>query len=72
MKLILMTLITIGASAIIVWALIKLVEKIYNIQVLRHSDHNHDVTKQKQGIVYNKNGKDGERLEADQSTITPF
>jgi hypothetical protein len=72
MKLILMTLITIGAIAIIVWALVKLVEKIYNVGVLRHSLHNHDVTKQKQGIVYNKNGKDGERLEADQSTITPF
>jgi hypothetical protein len=66
------TLLTIFAIGFIAWALIKLMEKIYNIIVLLHISRHLDATKQKGGIGYNKNGKDGERLEKTQSTITPF
>jgi hypothetical protein len=64
-----MTLLTIFGIGLIVWALIKLIEKIYNIIILIKFPKNPDVTKQKQGIVYNKKSK---LLEGDNSTITPF
>ena len=69
MDLTIFTLMTIIAAVIIVWTLIKIVEKIFNIKALVYASRNPDVTKQKHGIVYNKKTK---RLEADQSPITPF
>jgi hypothetical protein len=57
------------AVAIGVWALTKLIETIYNIKALRDDSLHPDASTQKQGIVYNKDTK---KLEADQSTITPF
>ena len=61
------TLITIAAMVAIAWAIKKIVETIYNIKALR--DTNADITKQKHGIVYNKDTK---LLESDQAIITPF
>ncbi|MDR0393775.1 MAG: hypothetical protein LBH77_01310 [Tannerella sp.] len=72
MELTLMTLLTIVAVAAIVWALVKLIEKVCNMIALFHASRHPDVTKKRHGLAYNKKGEDGERLEADQSTITPF
>ncbi|MDR2498004.1 MAG: hypothetical protein LBD28_01005 [Tannerellaceae bacterium] len=69
MALVIMILIAIVLFATIAWALIKVVEKVYNIIVIISASRNPDVTKQKHGIVYNKKTK---KLEADQSPITPF
>ena len=69
MKVILTVLITIAACAIVVWALTRLVETIYNIKALRKAARCPDETKQQQGIIYNKRTH---KLEADQSPITPF
>ena len=69
MSLIIMSLITIACIVVIVWALVKLVEKVYNIISIVNLKRHPDVTKQKRGIAYNKKYH---RLEADQSIITPF
>jgi hypothetical protein len=72
MNSVLMTLMIFFAALVIAWAIRGIVRKIYNIITLFQASHYPDVTKQQHGIVYNEHGKDGERLEADQSTITPF
>jgi hypothetical protein len=69
MNLILTAIVTITASFIIVWALTKLIETIYNIMALRDAYRNPDETKQRQAIIYNK---EAGKLEADQSPTTPF
>jgi hypothetical protein len=69
MRIILILLITAAAIAGIVWAVITLTGVYYNIKTLRYASHNPSISKQKQGIIYNKKTK---KLEADQSPITPF
>jgi hypothetical protein len=66
---IIITLITIVSISVIVWAAIKLAEKIYNIIVLSHASKNPNPDKQHHGLTYNKKTK---KLEGNNSTITPF
>lgn len=47
----------------------KLIEGIINLSVLLKKGNRFDVSRQKNGIVYNKKEK---KLEADQSMILPF
>ena len=47
----------------------KLIEGIINLSVILKKGNRFDVSKQKNGIVYNKKEK---KLEADQSMILPF
>jgi hypothetical protein len=72
MKIVLITVLTFVAALAIVRIIERFIKKIYNIKALYQASRHPDVTKQQQGIVYRNGGEDGERLEADQSTITPF
>lgn len=56
-------------SIIIMYLIKKLVESIANLSILLRKGNYYDVSKQKDGIVYNKKTK---KLEADQSLILPF
>lgn len=56
-------------SIIIMYLIKKLVESIANLSILLRKRNYYDVSKQKDGIVYNKKTK---KLEADQSLILPF
>lgn len=56
-------------SIIIVYLFKKFVESICNLDVSLRKENHYDVSKQRNGIVLNKDTK---RLEADQSLILPF
>jgi len=53
----------------IAWAISELPKVNYNIKFLRYTSKYPRISKQKQGIIYNKKKH---KLEADQSPITPF
>ncbi len=56
-----------GVSTVI--AINKLIKSLLRISILLQKENYHDVTKQKNGIVYNTKTK---KIEADQSLIFPF
>lgn len=56
-------------SIIIVYLFKKFVESICNLDVSLRKENHYDVSKQRNGIVLNKDTK---KLEADQSLILPF
>ncbi len=58
-----------GILTLIVFFAIRLAKTYYNIKALRDPRNLYDITKQREGMVYNK---DTEQLEADQSFILPF
>ncbi len=47
----------------------KIVEGVFNLNVVLRKNNSHDISKQRNGIVLNTKTK---KLEADQSLILPF
>jgi hypothetical protein len=69
MKIIISILLMIVATIIIGWAIIELTKVYYNLKALRYASKYPYTSKRKHGIIYNKKTN---KLEADQSPITPF
>lgn len=56
-------------SILVMFLIKKLVEGVFNLNVVLRKDNSRDASKQRNGIVLNTKTK---KLEADQSLILPF
>lgn len=71
MSLIFKIIAVIALTIVAIFLIKKLAERIINLNVLYNKRDKYDLSKQKDGIVFNKK-KGKEKLEADQTIILPF